>query len=103
MTWPATPDARDRAEATVVLGREIVDEALADLEHTARLYARHTGAVREAFAGIRARRKDVTAAQAYAVTLPREVVLAVAGAWCADVAERALALLGIREVPEDDA
>ncbi|MBU6429074.1 MAG: hypothetical protein KGR26_08705 [Cyanobacteria bacterium REEB65] len=101
MTWPQTPDARDRAEATVVLGREIVDEALADLDRTARLYARHTGAVREAFAGIRERRKDIAAAQAYAAMLPRDVALAVAGAWCADVAERGIRSMGIEEVHDD--
>ncbi len=101
MTWPATPDERDRAEATVVLGRSVVDEALADLDRTARLYARHAAAVRAAFAGIRERRRDLVSAQAFAAELPREVALAVAGAWAADVAERALGFLGIEEVDRD--
>lgn len=87
--------ARDVAEATAVLGRAVVVEAMADPGRAADLFTKHAGAVREAVAGIRSRRLDVAEARAYAEALPHEVKVALAGAWAGDAGERAVEGTGL--------
>ena len=98
--WPDDPDARDLAEAKAVLGREVVVEALRDQARAADLYLTRIVEVRGAINEIRARVKDVAAARAFAAGLPREVKVAIAGAWVGFAFDLAIVKLGLHEVQE---
>lgn len=100
MSGTGTPDARDVAEATAVLGRAVVEEALADLDRAARLFALHAPAVRKAIAGFRERGRNVVEARAFAEALPHEVKVALAGAWAGDAGKRAIESTGLEETEQ---
>ena len=89
--------ARDVAEATAILGRAVVEEAVADLDRAADLFTRHAEAVAAAVEGIRERRQDIAAAREYAEGLPHEIKVALAGAWAGDAGKRAIGATGLEE------
>ncbi|MBM3270040.1 MAG: hypothetical protein FJZ01_20590 [Candidatus Sericytochromatia bacterium] len=89
---------RDRAEAIVVLGRAVVEEALADLDRAARLFADDPEAVEAAVKGIRG--KTAQEAREFAAGLAHETKIALAGAWIGETFTRAMERLGFEEMPE---
>lgn len=89
-------NARDRAEAIVILGRAVVAEALADLDRAARLYADNPAAVEAAVRGIRG--KSAREARGFAAALPHDTRIALAGAWAGDTFTDAMAKLGFEEI-----
>ncbi len=92
---------RDLSEAVVVLGREVVDEALANPERAGAWFQEYAGQVAQAAEGIIKRHKDPAAARAFAAELPHVVQVALAGAWAGDLGRKAIEAQGIKEVSDD--
>lgn len=89
---------RARAEATIVLGREAVEAALADLPKASRYIIDHPAEVRAAVRTILGHLPEqLEEAIAYAASMDPQLREAVAGAWAGGASTAALASLGIEE------
>lgn len=95
-------DEREKAEAIVILGREIVEQVLADPTQAVEVMLARPSEVLEAIEQIRACLPDgVERAVEIASSLTPELRIAVAGAWAGGATSLALSYLEIEE--EEDA
>lgn len=95
---PRRKPGRAQREAVVVLGREAVEMALADLPSASQYILNNPKPVRQAIAEIRRCLPDrLEDAISYAAGLAPDLRVAVAGAWAGGAGAHALARLGIEE------
>lgn len=94
--------SRDKREAIVILGRETVEEALANIDQAVAYSLANPKAVKEAASEIYKRRASIPDAIAYAETLAPDLRRALAASWAGDAGRRAIAALGLVEVNTDE-
>ena len=80
--------SRERAEAVVILGRDVVEAALAGQEEALDFFRRRPGEVREAVEGLLARLNDIPDAAAFARDFSPELSRAIAAAWAGGAGEQ---------------
>ena len=85
--------SRERAEAVVLLGRDVVEAAFAEQDKARAFFRQHPKEVRDAVEGILARLGNIPEAVAFARTLTPELGRAIAAAWAADAGEQVISEL----------